>query len=90
MIEDLDFDVIGVTETWLSDSFPSKHINIPNYSVIRMDRVTRGGGVCMYIRSSYSFRQFYASTDNNIEQLWINVNCKHKKLAIGIAYKPST
>ena len=50
------FDVLCVTETWLTASKPSSSINIPGYqSPIRKDRAeTSGGGVAIYVRSGRS------------------------------------
>ncbi len=43
-----DPDIIGVTETWLSDDnsiLPSHFIQLPGYQFHRRDRLSRGGGV---------------------------------------------
>ena len=43
------YDIIFVCETWLDSSFSDGHLlsnNSCNYSVVRCDRPTRGGGLC--------------------------------------------
>ena len=45
------FDVIGVTETWLTSDVTDEDIQIENYEVFRRDRNSRGGGVCVYVRT---------------------------------------
>lgn len=52
--DDLDFDVITLSETWLSSSVPNLLIAIDNYDSIHQDRPPgcRGGGLLTLIRQS--------------------------------------
>lgn len=44
---------ILITESWLSDNIPDSVIRIPGYGIYRSDRRgKRGGGACIYVRSS--------------------------------------
>ncbi len=45
-------DVIMISETWLLDIVPDEAVSIPNFNLIRKDRLAgRGGGCkCMYGR----------------------------------------
>ena len=52
----LNFDVVGVTETWLSDMILDKEIIPYGYSIYRKDRASRGGGVLIAIKNSISSR----------------------------------
>ncbi|XP_031333938.1 uncharacterized protein LOC116163950 [Photinus pyralis] len=47
MLQAASYDVLGVTETWLTDQINTDVIQIPGYNFIRIDRITttRGGGV---------------------------------------------
>ena len=47
-----NFDIVCVTETWLSESFFDQEILPPNFIIYRNDRKTRGGGVPIAIRNS--------------------------------------
>ena len=38
-----------ISETWLSPSVPDSCVAIPDYNLFRKDRVTTGGGVCIYL-----------------------------------------
>ncbi|EEC18664.1 hypothetical protein IscW_ISCW013877, partial [Ixodes scapularis] len=40
-------DIIAVTETWLSDSILDCEITPPNYTILRKDRGSRGGGAAI-------------------------------------------
>jgi Reverse transcriptase (RNA-dependent DNA polymerase)/Endonuclease-reverse transcriptase len=47
------YEVIFVTESWLDNSIPNSLLTNGNrYNVIRKDRPTRGGGVCLFVRES--------------------------------------
>ena len=52
-----DFDVIAITETWLSDNIYSNEIFPNNYNIIRRDHDTRGGGVLLAVKNSIPFKQ---------------------------------
>ena len=44
-------DIIAVTETWLTDKILDNEILPSDYSIIRKDRHTRGGGVMLAIKN---------------------------------------
>lgn len=43
---------VCIVETWLSDDIPDAEISLFNYSVIRLDRYRRGGGIAIYVGSN--------------------------------------
>ena len=48
---------LGLCETFLFDGINYCEIQIPDFTVIRCDRLSReGGGVCIYLRNSISFK----------------------------------
>jgi hypothetical protein len=51
------FDVIGLTETWLSDNDDTSDFSLPGYQIIHMPRrLTKcSGGISLYIRSNVNF-----------------------------------
>lgn len=53
-IDDLDFDIITLSETWLSSSIPNSLLDIDNYDSFHQDRPPgcRGGGLLTLIRQS--------------------------------------
>lgn len=90
MIENL-FDVMMLTESWLTPNIPDDVINIVGYRLLRCDRNSgRGGGVAIYISNKLNFERIDIETsqDLNIEQLWISLNLKNSKLGIGAIYRP--
>ena len=54
-IKEENFDIVGITETWLTQSIASSELNIEGYTLFRNDRnnpnKTRGGGVALYVRN---------------------------------------
>lgn len=51
-----NFDILAVSESWLSEQTPDEVVNIDGYRLVRRDRSRgRGGGVLLYIRSSIKF-----------------------------------
>lgn len=44
------FDLVGVTETWLTEDLNSNLVNIRGYTFFRCDRLSRGGGVGAYVK----------------------------------------
>ena len=48
-----DTDVIVFSETWLSKSVFDKDICISGFNVYRTDRVKKGGGVAIYVKTTF-------------------------------------
>lgn len=82
--------MIALSETWLSTDFPSTLITIPQYSLIRADRPTRGGGLCCYIRNNIKYKRINLDyiTVGPLEQLWLKLRINKLGIAVGIIYKP--
>lgn len=80
-----NLDLCGISESWLTNSIPDVSISIPEYSLIRRDRQGRGGGVCIYLKSS--IKNELISCSDQIEQLWIKIKGKSNTVAYGVAYR---
>ncbi|XP_046662977.1 uncharacterized protein LOC124355866 [Homalodisca vitripennis] len=93
VIEDFQFDLLGITESWLSSETPSHVFDVPCYSLHRFDRPTGlgdgGGGIVLYVKQEIKFVRLYLqNVDNRIEYISGVVNLKGLKLLICIAYRP--
>lgn len=57
MLQNDDYDVICVTESWLKDDIPNSLLDPNhNYNILRTDRrVARGGGVCVFIKTDLDY-----------------------------------
>ena len=56
---DNPIDVLAVNETKLDCSIPDTVVYLPGYTCIRNDRTRCGGGVCMFIRNTITFRRIF-------------------------------
>ena len=85
-----NFNVIGITETWLKD--PTSLINMNNYNFIHKSRVNKsGGGVGMYILNNIDFklRDDITSDLTSMESMFIEIDNKERKnTVIGNIYRP--
>ena len=51
-----NFDIIGITETWLKNNSPINMYNIDNYSLVQVCRSDRTGGeVALYVKNSIDY-----------------------------------
>ena len=52
------YDVITLSETFLTNSIPSSELSLPGFNeILRRDRPTFGGGVAVYVKESLSFKR---------------------------------
>lgn len=80
------YDVVAISETWLTHEISTATVYIPGYIFVRKDRGTRGGGVGFYIRDSVHFKLIQSNT--NIEQLWLSIRVHAKMFVFGVVYRP--
>ena len=89
IVTESDLDVVGLSETWLTDAMPSYALNIPNYRFVRSDRGARGGGVAFYIENSLSFKLLATGGNNTqLEQMWVSLKVSGKNICLGTLYRP--
>ena len=80
--------IISITETWLDSSFPNDSIKIEGYNILRRDRQTHAGGVCMYVRSDLAYNPREDLQNENLEDLWLELLLpKTKPIVIGTCYR---
>lgn len=87
------FHLMALTETWLNPEFPTSLLDIPGYNFIRSDRLTRGGGIGIYVSNVLEFAIVdlsYIENVNNIqiEHVWLGLRYKANKILIGVIYRP--
>lgn len=83
-----DYDVFGVSESWLNQGIDSGAVRIPNYSFVRQDRPTRGGGIGIYVKSNIEFSTLLKETKDFLEQVWIKIKVPGQTIIIGNIYRP--
>ena len=82
-IYSVNYDIIAITETWLHDNIFSRE-NLPNnYTILRKDRDTRGGGVLLAFSDALNIRQL--PCPNNLEVVTVEVDCA---FTLCLTYRP--
>ena len=92
------FDCIGISETWLNESYTDNLVSIDTFTLYRLDREAGnilnhvnknkcGGGLIMYIGSKYKGHSEQitecCSITIHLEQLWVILNKPNtRKMAI--------
>ena len=90
-----EFDVIGITETWLSESSADLY-SIPGYQDPHHSYRTarKGGGVSLYVKENIQFtvRNDIAVNDGSTENIFIEIDKgvynTSKDVLIGLIYRP--
>ena len=98
------YDVIGVCETWLNNTYDDTLVNIENFTLYRADRelgniitvnnkAKRGGGLALYVGSKFKghAKQFVTGTriSENLEQLWLMLEKPNvRRIAVCMLYRP--
>ncbi len=88
-----NFDVVAVTETWLSGDVENHEILPYGYQVFRRDRGKRGGGVLFAIRSCFGDVQVMDKLNDkfNIEVFAIRLtNASGVNVLLSVVYRPPT
>ena len=78
----VNFDVIGVSETWDSLENPIKtNVEIPGYSYFSSQSQTQNGGVALYVKSGLTpiLRPGLGKDSFDFESVWVEVENKNGK-----------
>ena len=88
-INDCDYDIIGLSETWLRNNIDNAQIHINNFNFIRLDRINgRGGGVGIFIKQNINFEILYSACLDFVEYIWIKFKVQNKVVILGNIYRP--
>ena len=83
------FNIICPTESWLGPNTTDEALRIDDYRLYRRDRPTDNhGGVCVYIKEDIYSRRRSDLELPHVECVWVEINIQHKKILIGIFYRP--
>ena len=89
------FDIMCVTESWLTNMLPNSKVYIDNYQPIRLDRVIdkTGGGLICYVKDTLhefcKVEESLSLSNKDIELQVINITQpKHRLLSIIQVYQP--
>ena len=82
-----DFDLIAITETWLTNSILNGEILPSDYVVYRRDRTSRGGGVLLAVKNNLSSKQLSLSDD--IESIAVEIHSSQTFIVCVLYIPPS-
>ena len=83
------YDVITLSETFLTNSISSTELSLPGFNeILRRDRPTFGGGVAVYVKQALSFKRLLDLEDPNLEQIWLQLNTTEGKIFTCVTYRP--
>lgn len=90
LINNLELDILGVSESWLTKNTTDADIHIQNFNFFRVDRETRGGGIGVYIRSDVeaTVLDVVENKSESFEQQWLLLKINKVKIGLCIFYRP--
>lgn len=90
LFESSDVDVICVSETWFSDWHNNEVVYVNGYNLFRVDRIDRGGGVAIFVKSGISCKLNCKSLNlSSIEYLFLVITTKSDRILLGCVYRPN-
>ena len=84
-----NFNILCLTETWLSHNTPDDSLKIDEFKLYRRHRQADNyGDVCVYIKENVYSRRRTDLELPNIECTWVEINTHHRKFLLGTFYRP--
>jgi len=85
-----DFDILCVTESWLSSNVDNSCVPLSGYSEpFRLDRNSHGGGVMAYVKSGLFCNRRRDLEKSGVEIVWLDFKLNHRnRLLIAVCYQP--
>ena len=84
----VNFDPLGITETHLNHSISDDSVRIPGYNFVRKDRISPGGGVLMYFKEDLTVHPAYTWGRSDLEATLLNITMRSQSLLVGCIYRP--
>ena len=83
------FDLLALNETRLDSAISNDIVKIRGYDIVRNDRSRKGGGVCIYLRSTISFTIRNDLVPNDIEAVCVEISKPNSRNFIVVSvYRP--
>lgn len=84
------FDIVCMSETWLSNKITDEDIAIPNYKVYRHDRDNQEGygGVCIYVCDRIKSVHKVDHEVVGLELVWVEISVGNYRVMVGSCYRP--
>lgn len=84
------FDLLRVSETWLTSNSVVDHLHIPGYHpIFRKDRQNmRDGGVALFASQCLNIKRRYDLVNVDLELLWTKIKIQNFSIVFGVCYRP--
>ena len=91
LVEKLDPDIIGISESWCGDSVLDGEVHMQGYNLYREDKklTATGGGLLLYFRDNLQVTECHDVIKNDFESsLWCDVKLSNSEtLLVGLCYR---
>ena len=83
------FDLLALNETRLDSAISNEIVKIRGYDIVRNDGSRKGGGVCIYLRSTINFTIRNDLVPNDIEAVCVEISKPNSRNFIVVpVYRP--
>jgi len=82
----INVNIFAISETWLNSEISDDSLLVQNFSIVRKDRQTRGGGVALFVSNDISFKVI--DFIDRVDQLWIKFKIRRESYCLGVIYRP--
>ena len=91
LLDELDFhfDVIGISETKITNSNESEaHLSISGYTFEHVPTPLASGGIGLFVNQSLNYNVFEKTSNEALQALWVEISfVDHKNIICGIIYR---
>ena len=89
LLRTVGYDIIGVVETWANLEVFDSELQIPGYTMCRLDRQHEsGGGLVLYIKEGFQSSLCMSLMSSGFEEsLWCTIKVHKSNSLIGICYR---
>jgi hypothetical protein len=77
LLSTYEFDIISVNETWVNATVADGELYINGYELFRKDRVSRSGGVALYVKECFKPLVVTDLMEDELECLWLKLTTGH-------------
>ena len=86
---DFHFDVIGISETKITNSNESEaHLSISGYTFEHVPTPLASGGIGLFVNQSLNYNVFEKTSNEAFQALWVEISfVDHKNIICGIIYR---
>ena len=76
ILDECNFDIMGVCETFIDSNVADNEISIDGYSIVKKNRNRHGGGVLLYVQDGIDYSEITELASEQVESVWIKLMYK--------------